>query len=90
MAMILSVDDEPTNHMVMEQMVRSQGYDFHEVCHFKDNRARLVVQIACFGEMAQFGSLGPECAIACAGMCLAVRDRGSRHGAGFRGMLQAA
>ncbi|KAK9789210.1 hypothetical protein WJX73_000342 [Symbiochloris irregularis] len=28
--LILSLDDEPVNHMVIEQMVRSQGYDFHE------------------------------------------------------------
>ena len=46
--MILSVDDEPTNHMVIEQMVRSQGYDFHEVRSVKgDMRTMLMGQGSC-------------------------------------------
>lgn len=37
--LILSLDDEPVNHMVIEQMVRSQGYDFHEVRTFDQPNA---------------------------------------------------
>ena len=29
--LILSVDDEPTNHMVLEEAMRSQGHRMHQV-----------------------------------------------------------
>lgn len=29
--LILSIDDEPTNHMVVNEIIRSQGYLLHEV-----------------------------------------------------------
>ena len=30
--LILSVDDEPTNHMVIEEALRGKGHTIHQVC----------------------------------------------------------
>ena len=29
--LILSIDDEPTNHMVINEIIRAQGYLLHQV-----------------------------------------------------------